>query len=91
MDERAKAIADLAAKRWRMALSLTIAMMLIYFGFILLVAFNKPLMGSLVLPGLSWGILLGAVVIVSAWVLIYTYVRWANTNYDEKIAQLLKK
>ncbi len=91
MDERAKAIADLAARRWRMALSLTIAMMLIYFGFILLVAFNKPLMGSLVVPGLSWGILLGAVVIVSAWVLIYIYVRWANTNYDEKIAQLLKK
>jgi len=57
-------------------------MMFIYFGFILLIAFNKPLMGSLVLPGLSLGLLLGAL-IVSAWVLIYIYVRWANNSYDE--------
>lgn len=91
MDERAKALAALAAKRWRVALLLTGAMMFIYFGFILLIAFNKPLMGTLVIPGLSWGILLGALVIVSAWVLIYIYVRWANSNYDEKITQIMNK
>lgn len=90
MDERAKALAALGAQRWRVALLLTGAMMFIYFGFILLIAFNKPLMGSLVVPGLSLGILVGALVIVSAWVLIYIYVRWANNNYDEKIAQITK-
>lgn len=91
MEERAKALAVLAAQRWRIALSLTGAMMLVYFGFILLIAFNKPLMGAIVFPGLSLGILLGALVIVSAWALIYIYVRWANNSYDEKIAQLLKR
>ena len=91
MDERAKALAALAAQRWRVALLLTATMMFIYFGFILLIAFDKPLMGLLLLPGLSLGILLGALVIVAAWVLIYVYVRWANTHYDEKIAQLTKK
>lgn len=91
MDERAKAMAALAAERWRVSLLLTLAMMFIYFGFILLIAFNKSLMGMLVLPGLSLGILLGALVIVSAWVLIYVYVRWANNSYDEKIIQLKKK
>ncbi len=91
MDERAKALAALAAQRWRVALSLTGAMMFIYFGFILLIAFNKPLMGSLVLPGLSLGILLGALVIVWAWVLIFIYVRWANNSYDEKIAHLINR
>ena len=91
MDEQAKALAALAAQRWRVSLSLTGTMMFIYFGFILLIAFNKPLMGWLVLPGLSLGILLGALVIVSAWVLIYIYVRWANSSYDEKIAQLTKR
>lgn len=90
MDNRAK-ISALAAERWRVALSLTGAMMFIYFGFILLIAFNKPLMGALVIPGLSLGILLGALVIVAAWVLIYLYVRWANNSYDEKIAQILKR
>ncbi len=88
MEDRAKALYELAAQRWRVALWLTIAMMAIYFGFILLIAFNKPLMGSLVAPGLSLGILLGALVIVSAWVLIFIYVRWANNNYDKKISEL---
>ncbi len=91
MNEQAKALAALANQRWRVSLILTLAMMVIYFGFILLLAFNKSLMGSLVAPGLSLGILLGALVIVSAWVLIYIYVRWANTIYDEKIAQLTKR
>jgi uncharacterized membrane protein (DUF485 family) len=42
----------------------------------------------LVMPGLSWGILLGALVIVAAWVLTYIYVRWANTVYDKAIERL---
>lgn len=88
MNERAKALSALATERWRVALLLTIAMMFVYFGFILLIAFNKPLMGALVLPGLSWGILLGALVIISAWVLTFIYVRWANNSYDQKIARL---
>ena len=35
-----------SAARWRIAISLTVAMMVAYFGFILLVAFNKPLLGN---------------------------------------------
>ena len=41
-----------SAARWRIAISLTIAMMVTYFGFILLLAFNKPLLGTLIAPGL---------------------------------------
>jgi uncharacterized membrane protein (DUF485 family) len=76
----------LADARWRVALVLTIAMMVVYFGFILLVAFNKPLLATPVGPGLSLGMLLGVLVILSAWVLIWIYVRWANTHYDAAIA-----
>jgi uncharacterized membrane protein (DUF485 family) len=79
-------LAKLAAARWRMAIALTTAMMVIYFGFILLVAFNKPLLGVQLITGLSLGVLLGALVIVAAWVLIWIYVRWANTHYDAAIA-----
>ena len=73
-----------SAARWRVALSLTVAMMAVYFGFILLVAFDKPLLGRLIIPGLSLGMLLGALVIVAAWVLTWVYVRWANTHYDRQ-------
>ncbi|GAX40887.1 hypothetical protein NIES4075_18540 [Tolypothrix sp. NIES-4075] len=91
MDDRTKALQSLAAERWRVSLILSGVMMFIYFGFILLIAFNKPLLGSLVVPGLSLGILLGALVIISAWVLIFIYVRWANNNYDRKVARLTQK
>ena len=74
-----------SAARWRIAITLTIAMMLTYFGFILLVAFNKPLLGTLVVPGLSLGILLGALVIIVAWVLTWMYISWANSHYDASV------
>ena len=73
------------ASRRRVAGGLTVAMMVIYFGFILLVAYAKPFLTQPILPGLSLGILLGALVIVAAWVLIWVYVRWANTHYDTAI------
>ena len=77
-----------SAARWRIAIALTVAMMLAYFGFILLVAFNKPLLGTLIAPGLSLGMLLGALVIVVAWVLTWVYVRWANEHYDSSLKRL---
>jgi uncharacterized membrane protein (DUF485 family) len=78
----------LAARRWRIAIRLTIAMIALYFGFILLIAYQKPLMGTLVRPGLSVGILLGALVIVLTWVLTWVYVRWANDHYDRELHEL---
>ena len=62
--------------------------MVAYFGFILLVAFNKPLLGRVIAPGLSLGILLGFAVIIAAWVLTWVYVRWANTHYDAHVRGL---
>ena len=79
---------SLASTRWRIAISLTAAMVAIYFGFILLIAYDKPLMGRLVTRGLSVGVLLGALVIVSSWVLTWIYVRWANTHYDAGLEEV---
>ena len=81
----------LDAARWRIAIALTAAMMALYFGFILLVAFAKPLLTNLVAPGLSLGILLGALVIVAAWVLIWIYVRWANKHYDVAVDAIRRR
>ena len=68
MSEKQRALEALAAAQWKLALRLTAAMMVVYFGFILLVAFDKPLLGRQLVPGLSLGILLGALVIVAAWI-----------------------
>ena len=79
---------SLNAARWRVAGRLTIAMMVLYFGFIGLVAFNKPLLATPLRPGLSLGMLIGVLVIVWAWALIWIYVRWANRDYDAGVAAL---
>jgi len=80
----------LDAARRRVAGILTLTMMVLYFGFILLIAYAKTFLTTVIVPGLSLGILLGALVIVAAWVLILIYVRWANGSYDTAVAGLRK-
>ncbi len=87
---RAATLRQLDAARWRVALLLTGAMVLLYFGFIALVAFGRAVLAVQVVPGLSLGILLGALVIVVSWVLTWVYVRWANAHYDPGIDALGK-
>lgn len=84
-------LSALAARRWRIALSLTAVMIALYFGFISLIAFQKPLLGHVLVPGLSLGILLGALVIVCSWLLTWAYVRWANTRYDAELHRLKER
>lgn len=78
----------LARDRTRIGLALTAAVFVVYFGFIGAVAYARPLLGALVVPGLSVGILLGALVIVASWLLTWVYVRWANTRYDPALRAL---
>lgn len=86
MSESQVHLTRVAAARWRLALLLTATMTATYVGFILLIAFNKPLLGTILMPGLSLGILLGVLMIITAWALIVIYVRWTNTHYDHRVA-----
>jgi uncharacterized membrane protein (DUF485 family) len=79
----------IAAKRWTIALTLSALMLVIYLGFILLVAFGKALLSILLSQGLSLGILLGALTIVSSWILSVIYVVWANRGYDDAVARAI--
>ena len=84
----AAATRTLAIRRWRLAASLTAVMVCVYFGFIALVAFKPLLLATPLDDGLTLGIVLGALVIVSAWVLTFVYVVWANRVYDPALAEL---
>jgi len=84
-DEELLAVARV---RRRAVLGLTVALIVIYFGFISLVAWNKPLLGTQLIPGLSIGILLGAGVILTCWILTWLYVRWANGHHDPVFSRL---
>ena len=83
---------ELVRQRTKFAWTLTIVMLVIYFGFILLVAFAKPLLAIKVGDGVtSLGILLGLGVIIAAFVLTGIYVYRANSEFDELTRNLTRE
>jgi uncharacterized membrane protein (DUF485 family) len=85
------ALRQLAGRRTRVALGLTAAVVMLYFGFIAAVAFAGPALGRPIVPGLSVGIAFGALVIVASWGLTWVYVRWANSRYDPALRALTER
>jgi uncharacterized membrane protein (DUF485 family) len=75
---------ELRAKRTGFGWWLTLAMMVVYYGFIMLVAFNKPFLAQRLGDGvMTVGIPLGFGVIVFTVLITAYYVRRANSEFDE--------
>lgn len=75
---------ELKAKRTRFGWWLTLAMMVVYYGFILLVAFDKPFLSQRLGAGvMTVGIPLGFGVIVFTVVITAYYVNRANREFDD--------
>ncbi|HZE98105.1 MAG TPA: DUF485 domain-containing protein [Planctomycetota bacterium] len=82
---------DLASRKNRFSLILTAVTLGVYYGFILLIAFNRDVFASKVAGNTTFGILLGIGVILSCWLLTGIYVRWANDKYDAMVARIQEK
>ena len=64
--------------------SLTAIMLIVYFGFILMIAFDKGRLATVVVGSVtSLGLVIGMGVLLSAFVLVAIYVLVANTKFDE--------
>ena len=75
---------ELKSKRSSFGWWLTLAMMVVYYGFILLVAFNKPFLAQRLGDGvMTVGIPIGFGVIVFTVVITAFYVLRANKQYDD--------
>jgi len=75
---------ELKAKRSRFGWWLTLAMMVVYYGFIVLVAFNKEFLSQRLGDGvITMGIPIGFGVIVFTIVITAVYVKRANSEFDE--------
>ncbi|KQP24587.1 hypothetical protein ASF27_10835 [Methylobacterium sp. Leaf102] len=80
---------ELVHERTRFGWTLTAIMLLIYFGFIGLIAFDKALLAVKIGGGTaSLGLVLGVTVIVLAFILTGIYVQRANGRYDDLTAAL---
>jgi len=82
---------ELKTKRSRFGWWLTLAMLVVYYGFILLVAFNKPFLATRIGEGVTTiGIPLGLGVIVFTIVITAIYVRRANRAFDALTDEIVK-
>jgi uncharacterized membrane protein (DUF485 family) len=74
----------LKSKRTRLGWALTWAMMIVYYGFILLVAFKKDVLATPIGDGvMTWGIPIGFGVILFTIAVTAYYVRRANSEFDD--------
>ena len=68
---------QLLARRWRMSLLLTFLLFVLYYGYIIVIAINRPFVSRRIGQTMTLGIPLGAAVIL-----------WANRRYDVEAARL---
>lgn len=79
----------LVARRGRFAWALTVVVLIAYFGFIALVAFDKALLGASLAGGAtSVGIPVGLGIILLSIGLTALYVRRANGAFDAEFAAI---
>jgi uncharacterized membrane protein (DUF485 family) len=83
---------ELVRRRSSLGWMLSLIMLVIYFGFILLVAYAPKFLGTPLGTGVATiGIPIGLSVIVLAFVLTGIYVRQANSSYDVLIRRIVEE
>ena len=83
---------ELVNKRSGYAWMLTFIVLILFYGFILLVAFNKEFLAQKTGAGvMSIGIPIGVGVILFTIIITGIYIRRANTEFDDLKAQVIKE
>ena len=83
---------ELKRKRSSFGWMLTILMMIVYYGYIALIAFNKEFLSGKLGEGVTTiGVPIGMGVIIFTVVITGIYVRRANSEFDTLTAEILKK
>lgn len=83
---------ELRRKRNVLGWTLTLLMLVVYFGYIALIAFNKPFLAQPIGNGVTTlGIPIGMGVIIFTIVITAIYVRRANSEYDQLTVEILKE
>lgn len=81
----------LVKTRSRLGWSLTLVMLIVYFGFIYLVAFQKDFLSQIIGEGVTTiSIPIGIGLIIFTVILTGLYVRRANSEFDKLTSEILK-
>lgn len=83
--------AELVGKRTRFAIILSLIVLVPYYSFMMITAFNPALLATPLGDGgvmtIGWPI--GAVMIIGSWILTGIYIRRANGEFDELTQKIL--
>jgi len=83
---------ELVRRRSSLGWTLSLIMLVVYFGFILLVAYAPKFLGTPLGTGVTTiGIPIGLAVIVLAFALTGIYVRKANSSYDVLVRKIIEE
>lgn len=82
---------ELVSERSRFGWTLTIIMLVIFFGYVLLIAFAPNLLAQRISRTMTLGIPLGIGVIVAGVVLTAIYVHRANSRYDSMTREIVEE
>jgi len=84
---------ELVKKVTVVSLSFTAVMMVVYYSFILMLAYARDFLATPICSGCATnvGIVIGVGLIIFAWLLTGAYIWWANTSYDPVVKKLREK
>jgi uncharacterized membrane protein (DUF485 family) len=82
---------SLSSQKNVISVVLTILELVLYFGFIALIAFNKPFLASKLSGAISIGIPIAVGTIILSWVFTGIYIFWANNKYDVLVKKVREK
>ena len=83
----------LSGQKDSISIILTILELVLYFGFIALIAYNKPFLAQKmsVDGSATIGIPIAVGTILGSWVFTGIYIWWANTKYDDMVKRIVEK
>ena len=84
---------QLSRQKNTISIILTVLELVLYFGFIGLIAYNKPFLAQKMSEGgaATIGIPIAVGTILLSWVFTGIYIWWANTKYDELVKKVIEK
>lgn len=83
---------ELVAKRTRFAITLAIITLVMFYGFVMTVAFNPLSLGQPIAEGSMWtvGVVAELFMFIFFWVLTAVYVKRANGEFDALTQEMIK-
>jgi uncharacterized membrane protein (DUF485 family) len=81
----------LRSKKNSISIILTVLELVLYFGFIALIAFNREFLSQKISGAITVGIPIAVGTIVLSWIFTGIYIQWANTKYDGMVKKLRDK